>query len=123
MSDHKAMRKDNDSDKDDTVDIALDKQFSKKFFDDSTRRLTIEFGAATHTGKVRANNEDHYVIVKRRRTTELIKTNLAADDLVLADDADFAMVVADGMGGHNCGEFASRVALQRMFELAQQATS
>ena len=129
MSDHKetSVDKVNSQGKaesnEDTIDVAVDKQFSKKFFAQSTHQLSIEFGAATHTGHVRANNEDHYVVLKRRRTTELIKTNLAAEDLALADDADYAMVVADGMGGHNCGEFASRVALQRMFELAQQATS
>ena len=107
----------------DTVDDVAGTRFSEKFFDHSTHRLKLDFGAATHTGHVRSNNEDHYAIVKRRRTTELILTNLAAGDVALTEDADFAMVVADGMGGHNCGEFASRVALQRMFELAQQATS
>ncbi|MBX9788475.1 MAG: protein phosphatase 2C domain-containing protein [Pirellulales bacterium] len=107
----------------DTVDDVAGARFAEKFFDPSTHRLQLDFGAATHTGNVRTNNEDHYAIVERRRTTELILTNLAAGDVVLTDDADFAMVVADGMGGHNCGELASRVALQRMFELAQQATS
>lgn len=135
MSEHQATSKDAASSKDrvnsqgkandneDTVDVAAGEPFAKKFFAQSTHDLSIVFGAATHTGHVRANNEDHYVVLKRRRTTELIKTNLAPGDLSLADDADYAMVVADGMGGHNCGEFASRVALQRMFELAQQASS
>ena len=108
---------------DDTVDFVAGERFSQKFFDPSTNRLHIEFGAATHTGNVRTNNEDHYAIVKRRRTTELLATNLGPSDLAMADDADFAMVVADGMGGAEFGEFASRVALQRMFELSQQATS
>jgi protein phosphatase len=106
-----------------TVDFVASERFSDSFFDPSTHRLQFEFGAATHVGNARSNNEDHYAIVKRRRSTELILTNLAPDDLVLADDCDFAMVVADGMGGPKFGEFASRVALQRMFELAQQATS
>jgi serine/threonine protein phosphatase PrpC len=108
---------------DDTIEIVTGERFAQKFFDPSTPQLHIEFGAATHTGNVRTNNEDHYAIVKRRRTTELLATNLAAGDLALADDADFAMVIADGMGGAEFGEFASRVALQRMFELSQQATS
>lgn len=108
---------------DDTVELVTGERFAQKFFDPSTAHLHLEFGAATHTGNVRTNNEDHYAIVKRRRTTELLATNLAAGDLALADDADFAMVIADGMGGAEFGEFASRVALQRMFELSQQATS
>jgi protein phosphatase len=43
--------------------------------------------------------------------------------LVLAHDCAFGMVVADGMGGARFGEFASRLAVQRLFELAQQASS
>ena len=107
----------------DTVDVFSSGQFAEKFFAPSSHRLQIEFGAATHPGSVRSNNEDHYAVVKRRRTSELILTNLSPDDLILADDTAFGLVVADGMGGASFGELASRLALQRLFELAQQATS
>jgi protein phosphatase len=98
-------------------------RFTEKFFASSPHRMQLEFGAATHKGYVRAINEDHYVIVRRRRTNEIVRTNLPPDNLALSDDTAFGMIVADGMGGANFGEFASRLALQRMFELAQQATS
>lgn len=107
----------------DTVVFIPEEQSSGKFFDSSTPRLQFQFGAATHPGNVRPNNEDHFAVMKRRRTSELLLTNLVPDNLVLADDSDFVMVVADGMGGAQFGEFASQMALQRMFELAQQATS
>src|SRR6476620_1443486 len=108
---------------DDTVIFFDGERFSEKFFDPSSHRLQFEFGATTHPGNVRPNNEDHYAVVKRHRTSELLLTNLAPHDLVLTDDCTYALVVADGIGGARFGEFASRVALQRMFELAQQATS
>jgi protein phosphatase len=111
-----------DNDEDTAVFIAGE-PFAKEFFDASLPRLRFLFGAATHTGNVRRNNEDHYAIVRRRRTSELLLSNLDPADLSLADDSDFALIVADGMGGARFGEFASRVALQRMFELAQQSTS
>jgi protein phosphatase len=106
----------------DTTDF-VGARFADKFFARDAPGYQLEFGAATHAGKLRANNEDHYVVVKRRRLHELLLTNLSPDDLVLADDASFGMVVADGMGGANFGEFASRLAIERMFELSQQATS
>jgi serine/threonine protein phosphatase PrpC len=107
----------------DRVELISGERFAEKFFAPTSHRLQIKFGAASHPGNVRPDNEDHYAVVKRRRTSELLLTNLSRDDLVLADDSAFALVVADGMGGARFGEFASRLALQTMFELAQQATS
>ena len=111
-----------DRDKD-TAEFEVAPEFAERFFDTSERRLRFQFGAATHQGLVRSNNEDHFAVVRRRRVSELIKSNLGRDDLILADDSAYGMVVADGMGGPKFGELASRIALQRMFELAQQATS
>src|SRR5687767_1956794 len=48
---------------------------------------TLQWGAATDVGRVRANNEDSSLI------------------------ADHLFAVADGMGGHRAGEVASQVAL------------
>jgi PPM family protein phosphatase len=106
-----------------TVKLTKSERFAEKFFAPPSPPLQIQFGAATHTGFVRSNNEDHYAILKRRRTNELIRTNLPQDELVLSVDTTFGLVVADGMGGPCFGELASRLALQRMFELAEQATS
>lgn len=97
--------------------------FSQGFFERRPHPLSFEFGAASDRGKVRPNNEDHYAVVRRRRTSELLLTNLELPGAATADDSAYALIVADGMGGARFGEFASRLALQRMFELAQQATS
>jgi protein phosphatase len=111
------------TDQEDTAVFISGGQFSDEFFERRPRLLSCEFGAASHRGKVRPNNEDHYAVVRRRRTSELLLTNLEPQGATLADDSDYALIVADGMGGARFGEFASRLALHRMFELAQQATS
>ena len=55
----------------------------------------------THTGNVRVNNED----------------------LALWDSGLGALVIADGMGGHNAGEVASRLAVEALYKSLQQTAS
>ena len=50
----------------------------------------LNWGSATHTGQIRAQNEDNLVAV------------------------DGVFVVADGMGGHEAGEVASQIAVDRI---------
>lgn len=53
------------------------------------------FAAATDTGLVRRNNEDEYLFSQ-------------------SPDKDYLMlIIADGMGGHSCGEFASKIAVEQ----------
>jgi serine/threonine protein phosphatase PrpC len=108
---------------DDTVELIVGERFTEKFFAPASHCVHVEFGAVSHPGKVRPNNEDHFAIVRRRRTSELILSNLSHNELALADDSAYGMFVVDGMGGERFGELASQLALQTMFELAQQATS
>ncbi len=62
-------------------------------------RVRIDVGAATDVGKVREGNEDYYASVRYS----------SVDPLDL-------LVVCDGMGGHACGEVASRVACKAIVE-------
>jgi len=107
----------------DTVDIESTEQFDEKFFSSSTPDLQFTFGGATHVGNVRASNDDHFAIVRRRRSSELVLSDIAEADLPLAEDSAYGIIVADGIGGSRFGELASRLAIQTMFELAGQATS
>lgn len=61
---------------------------------------TVEMAAATHRGRVRAHNEDS----------------------LAAEPAAGLAVVADGMGGHNAGEVASRMAVEVIVK-GQRATA
>ena len=61
----------------------------------------IEAGAATHVGKVRRQNEDNYLVATRRGL----------------------WAVADGMGGHEAGDVASRVVVEELDAIATPASA
>jgi serine/threonine protein phosphatase PrpC len=85
--------------------------------------VTVVFGAASHVGLVRKNNEDHYAVVRRSRTREMLLTNLPAPRLQPTVESAYVMTVADGMGGEVFGELASRLALTAAWEFAPRETA
>ena len=107
----------------DTITCAPVDQFAELLFARPRETFPISFGAASHVGRVRTRNEDHFAVVRLRRAVEIMRASLERDDLAVADTYSYAMVIADGMGGMRTGELASRLALQTMLELAGQATS
>lgn len=82
----------------------------------------IDFGAHTHVGNVRTNNEDAYIIYRAGRYWEKLKTSLDARDLPdRSDEMGYGMAVADGMGGAAAGEVASNLALRVLVSLILNA--
>ena len=106
---------------DDTQDVQLRTSSSCFLFAEEQPKFQVQVGAATHPGKVRVRNEDHFAVSRRSRSCQILLTNLDPKSVNIADDESYAMIVADGMGGAAFGEFASRLALQVMFELAGRA--
>jgi protein phosphatase len=92
-----------------------------KHFGPGAPRTHVQFGALSHVGKVRTNNEDHYGIVRRYRTREVLMTNLPADVLTPTREEAYTMAVADGMGGAAFGEVASMLALRTGWDLTANA--
>ena len=88
------------------------------------RGPSIEIAALTHRGCVRENNEDHYVVVRRTRSGEVMASSLAdAEDYAGEQQHAWLMAVADGLGGHAAGEVASATALRTVLSFASGLTT
>ena len=78
------------------------------------REDEIDAHGVTHPGKVRRDNQDHYLLCSLRRQIVVRGSSIPQADTVLGTEserlASMAMV-ADGVGGAAKGETASRVAL------------
>jgi protein phosphatase len=80
--------------------------------------MQIELAGRSHPGKVRPNNEDHFLVVRFGRFLESLETNLPSDQVPRRfEDQGYGMVVADGMGGLAAGEEASRLAITTLVNL------
>jgi protein phosphatase len=83
--------------------------------------VRIDVSALTHPGLVRSNNEDQFFVTRLSRSLETMLTSLPEGEVpARADEVNYVMVVADGMGGHAAGEVASRMAVSALVSLAMQ---
>ena len=83
--------------------------------------VRVDVSGLTHPGHVRTNNEDHFLVTRATRALETMQTSLPAGDVPdRADEVNYVMVVADGMGGHAAGEVASRLTISALVGLALQ---
>lgn len=81
----------------------------------STPTLTaIRWSGQTHIGKVRQNNEDAFLVLRLENENFAY---LGKEDAGHLSQGDFLFAVSDGMGGAHAGEFASRIAVEKITRL------
>jgi protein phosphatase len=72
--------------------------------------LAVRSHGRTDKGRVRASNEDQFLIATLTRTLQ-VQTSLPQDTLQCSPPQGHLLAVADGVGGSNAGEQASALAL------------
>jgi PPM family protein phosphatase len=74
----------------------------------------IRWSGQSHVGKVRQNNEDAFLVLRLENENFAY---LGKEDAGHLTQGDFLFAVSDGMGGAHAGEFASRIAVEKITRL------
>ncbi|HTT66960.1 MAG TPA: protein phosphatase 2C domain-containing protein [Gemmatimonadales bacterium] len=74
----------------------------------------IDVYGLTHVGKVRKNNQDHFLLASIHKRIQLLQTSLSDQQRLPFGDERLAVIamIADGVGGGEGGEKASATALE-----------
>jgi protein phosphatase len=98
---------------------AVAKPLEIELADPISSRVSLEIGAMSVRGRLRAHNTDHYLAIKISRGLETIRSSLAKIDYPPGfEEHGYALFVADGIGSQGDGARASRAALSALAHLA-----
>ncbi len=92
----------------------MSEKLSAEETEETSGEVSLSWTGLTHPGRYRKNNEDAFLALtfNAEGLQYLGKTGTSS-----LDRGDFVFAVSDGMGGANAGEFASRIAVQKIAEL------
>lgn len=74
----------------------------------------LNWSGKTHSGRFRKNNEDSFLALTFDELQVSYLGRIGESDM---ESGDFVFAVSDGMGGANSGEFASRIAINKITKL------
>lgn len=74
-------------------------------------RLTVRSFGLTDIGRVRAVNQDQFLVAALLKALQVEQTSIPQRRIQQSSDRSHLFVVADGMGGHAAGEQASAMAI------------
>lgn len=78
-------------------------------------RVKLDCFGMTDIGKVRATNQDHFLIADLQKHMRIQASSVPINpDQIFGQTMGKLMLVADGMGGANAGEVASELAVESM---------
>ncbi|MGI9516373.1 MAG: PP2C family protein-serine/threonine phosphatase, partial [Pirellulaceae bacterium] len=103
--------------------VDVQSNFSRDFFAEPGPRWHVQFAGSSHPGKRRERNEDHYAVFRRKRSCEMVCTNLPPQDMDSCEESAWSVLVADGIGGASFGDYASQLALESILHASADATS
>jgi serine/threonine protein phosphatase PrpC len=85
----------------------------------------IDVHGLTHVGRVRAENQDHFLLATVHKRVNVISTNLGTQQQLPAGEqrVAFLAMVADGVGGEEGGAEASAVALESAMQYVNDSMS
>ncbi len=86
-------------------------------------REDLDLYGLSHPGRVRAENQDHFLIASLHKTMQLHQTSLPEDALgrLTSPSRGYVFLVADGVGGSPGGKEASRTALRAIVDYVVDA--
>ncbi|MEP6509904.1 MAG: protein phosphatase 2C domain-containing protein [Gemmatimonadales bacterium] len=82
--------------------------------------VAIDSFGTTDQGKVRANNQDNFLIVDIRKSIDILYSSLSKETLAdrLKGNSGYLFAVADGVGGGPGGDHASETAIATLLRYA-----
>jgi serine/threonine protein phosphatase PrpC len=106
------------NDHDDTAELPIHGAPETREPAGASARVALDVAALSHQGKVRKNNEDHFIVTRFDRTMRTLLSNLPEGDVPERyAETVYGMLVADGVGGAVGGEVASRTAITAIMDL------
>lgn len=106
------------SDREDTAELPAFKEPEPRLPAGVSSLVEVELAALSHPGRVRTNNEDHFIATRFDRTMRTLATNLPEGEVPQRyGETVYGLLVADGVGGSVAGEIASRTAIHALVDL------